>query len=48
LTKTPDGLGYFGYNSQVGVYIEIISFAKLIADAKKRNAAFFEKLGLGR
>lgn len=48
LTKTPDGLGYFGYNSQVGVYIEIISFAKLIDDAKKRNTAFFEKLGLAK
>ncbi len=47
LTQTPDGLGYFGYNAQLGVYVEIISFAKLIDDAKKRNAAFFEKLGLG-
>lgn len=48
LRKTPDGMGFFGYNAQVGVYVEIISFAKLIDDAKKRNAAFFEKLGLGR
>ncbi len=48
LTKTPDGMGYFGYNAQVGVYVEIISFPKLIDDAKKRNAAFFEKLGLGK
>ncbi|MDZ4852863.1 MAG: ATP-binding protein [Pirellulaceae bacterium] len=48
LTKTPDGLGYFGYNTQVGVYVEIISFSKLIGDARKRNTAFFEKLGLGR
>ena len=47
LTKTPDGLGYFGYNSQIGVYIEIISFPKMIDDAKMRNAAFFDKLGLG-
>lgn len=48
LTKTPDGLGYFGYNAQIGVYVEIISFPKLIDDAKKRNAAFFEKLGLDK
>lgn len=47
LKKTPDGLGFFGYNDQVGVYVEIISFPKLIDDAKKRNAAFFEKLGIG-
>lgn len=46
LTKTPDGLGLFGYNAQVGVYVEIISFSKLVDDAKKRNAAFFRKLGL--
>lgn len=48
LTRTPDGMGFFGYNAQVGVYVEIISFAKLVADAKKRNSAFFEKLGVGR
>jgi len=40
-------MGYFGFNSQVGVYIEIISFAKLVDDARKRNAAFFKKLGVG-
>lgn len=48
LTKTPDGLGYFGYNAQVGVYVEIISFAKLVEAAKQRNAAFFDRLGIGR
>ncbi len=48
LTKTPDGMGYFGYNAQVGVYVEIVSFAKLVDDAKKRNSAFFDKLGIGR
>jgi len=48
LTKTPDGMGYFGYNAQVGVYVEIVSFAKLVDDAKKRNTAFFEKLGIGK
>ncbi|MEQ8637958.1 ATP-binding protein [Gimesia maris] len=48
LTKTPDGMGYFGYNAQVGVYVEIISFDKVVADAKKRNAVFFEKLGVGK
>ena len=37
LKKTPDSLGYFGYHSEYGAYIEIISFDKLLDDAKKRN-----------
>jgi hypothetical protein len=45
-TPTPDGLGYFGYNSKYNAYIEIISYRKLIADAKRRNKAFFDKLCL--
>ena len=48
LTLTPDSLGFFGYSSNYGTYIEIISFDKLVGDAKKRNAVLFEKLGLGR
>jgi hypothetical protein len=48
LTLTPDSNGYFGYNPILGVYVEIISFDKLIADAKKRNAVLFDKLGLRR
>jgi hypothetical protein len=46
LEKTPDQLGYFGYKRHVKAYFEVISYEKLVADAKKRNAAFFEKLGL--
>lgn len=45
-TPTPDGLGIFGYNNNLNAYIEIISYRKLIADAKKRNKAFFDKLCL--
>lgn len=48
LVLTPDSQGYFGYHRHTGVYIEIIAFQKLIADAKKRNAVLFEKLGVGR
>ena len=47
LTPTPDSLGYFGYHRHTGLYIEVIGFDKVIADAKKRNAALFEKLGIG-
>jgi hypothetical protein len=47
LKPTPDSNGYFGYSSTFGVYIEIISFNKLLSDAGKRNAVLFEKLNLG-
>ena len=46
LRQTADGAGYFGYNDNFGVYVDIVSFDKLIGDAKKRNAVLFEKLGL--
>ncbi|MGO9597350.1 MAG: hypothetical protein ACLP7Q_04950, partial [Isosphaeraceae bacterium] len=47
LTPTPDALGFFGWSNNFGTYVEIISFEKLVTDAKKRNAILFEKLGLG-
>lgn len=46
LTKTPDNLGYFGYNPNYNTYIEIISYRKLIIDAKDRNKILFDKLNL--
>jgi hypothetical protein len=46
LTATPELDGYFGYNQNLKTYIEIISFNKLVGDAKKRNAVLFEQLGL--
>jgi len=46
LTKTADGLGYFGYNKNYLAYIEVVSFDRLINQAKERNRAFFDKLGL--
>lgn len=41
---SPDHGGYFGFNRNYNAYIELISFDKLIADAKKRNNVLFEKL----
>lgn len=35
---------FFGYNSPRGAYIEVISYDKLIKDAKKRNQVLFDKL----
>lgn len=46
LTSTPDQLGYFDFNKNFNAYIEIISFDKLIADAKNRNRVLFDKLQL--
>ena len=44
--QTTDAAGFFGYNDNFGVYVDIVSFDKLIGDAKKRNAVLFEKLEL--
>lgn len=44
LVPTQDGEGYFGYNPTVGTYIEVISYNKLLKDAKQRNRALFDKL----
>ena len=43
-TQTPDKQGYFGFNSSYGAYVEIISYDKLLSDAKKRNEVLFDKL----
>jgi hypothetical protein len=37
LISTQDGEGFFGYNPTVGTYIEVISYDKLLKDAKQRN-----------
>ena len=42
--KTPDNEGYFKYHQNAGCYIEIVSYDKVLNDAKKRNRAFFEYL----
>ncbi|MBF0343701.1 MAG: hypothetical protein HQL06_05650 [Nitrospirae bacterium] len=46
MTKSPDDMGYFNYNSNLKTYLEIISFDKLIQDASKRNRVLFDKLNL--
>lgn len=46
LLPTPDQLGYYGYNPNLSTYIEIISYTKLLRDAKKRNRILFDKLHL--
>lgn len=46
LIQTPDNMGYYGYNQNRDAYIEIISYQKLVADARKRNQILFRKLNL--
>lgn len=46
LTRTSDGLGYFGYKKSFNSYVEVISFDGLIKSANERNRAFFDKLEL--
>ena len=42
----PDGGMFYRYNGGHKVYIEVMSFDKLLADSKKRNQIFFQKLNL--
>lgn len=44
LIPTQDGGGYFGYNGSYGAYIEVISYDKLLKNAKQQNRVLFDKL----
>jgi hypothetical protein len=46
LTEMPEGQGFFGFRKQFNAYVEVLSYSKVVTDAKKRNAAFFRTLGL--
>jgi DNA-binding transcriptional ArsR family regulator len=42
----PDGLGYFHWRGNINLYIEVLSWSKVLKDAAMRNRAFFYKLGI--
>ena len=44
--RTPDNLGYYGFNEAINAYYEVISYNKLLSDAGKRNRVLFEKMNL--
>lgn len=44
LTESQDKEGYFGFNPTYGAYVEVISYDKLLKDAKQRNRSLFDKL----
>jgi len=46
LTKSPDNEGYYGFHRGYMMYIEILSYKKLLKDATLRNKIFFKKLNL--
>ncbi len=42
----PDGMGWFKPLGNINLYIEILSWEKLLKDADMRNKVFFHKLGI--
>lgn len=46
LSRTPDGQGYFGYQTDPYSYVEIVPYSKLLNNARLRNTIFFKKLGI--
>ena len=44
--RTPDNLGYYGFNQNLNAYYEVISYNKLLRDARKRNRVLFDKLNI--
>jgi len=43
---TPDDEGYFLYMSNIYLYIEVLSWEKVLKDAQQRNKIFSHKLGM--
>lgn len=42
----PDRLGWFQWRGNINLYVEVISWDKVLKDAKMRNQIFFQKLGI--
>lgn len=42
----PSGDGYFSFNDNYNMYVEIMSFDKILNDSRERNRVLFEKLNL--
>jgi hypothetical protein len=45
-TPMPDGLGWFNWFGNISLYMEVISWTKLLRDAEMRHKIFFNKLGI--
>ena len=44
--ELPGERGYYGYNKSMNAYVEILEYEQIVKDARLRNEAFFEKLGI--
>jgi hypothetical protein len=44
--EMPDTLGWFRWYGNVNLYVEVLSFEKILEDATMRNKIFFQKLGI--
>jgi len=42
----PDRLGWFQWIGNINLYVEVMSWDKILKDAKMRNQIFFQKLGI--
>ena len=42
----PDRLGWFQWRGNINLYVEVVSWDKVLKDAKMRNQIFFQKLGI--
>lgn len=42
----PDHLGWFQWHDNINLYIEVLSWDKILKDASMRNKIFFHKLGI--
>jgi len=42
----PDAMGWFYWQESINLYIEVLSWDKVLKDAGLRNKVFFHKLGL--
>lgn len=45
-TPMPDGMGWFTWVGNINLYMEILSWEKILKDAEMRNKIFFHKLGI--
>lgn len=45
-TPMPDRLGWFQWMGNINLYVEVISWDKVLKDAKMRSHIFFQKLGI--
>ena len=45
-TPMPDGLGWYRWFPNINLYMEVLSWDKVLRDAQMRNSIFFHKLGI--